>query len=241
MADKFDPQKFGLAWERVQDHFIQLYAKLQKSGASKNEIITRLVDIDIEDLIMNQFKMNGELEKVMEAYVIELKGMESFAAIDENILKSLLKADSFIYQTKFIESASLIKKQMIESVIGGLSESAFASSLKEVGFQPYQAASLVDDSLKKFSRNVITEMADKMPNNTLYIWSGPIDNRTSDECLQLISLGPMTKAEFDSVLPGAFSAGTHFGCRHEPQRFTATYQFKGKTADKRMELNLAGA
>ena len=239
MAAAFDPQKFGLAWERVQDHFIQLYASLQKSGATREQIISQLVDVDIEDLIMNQFQLNGELEEVMKAYLVELKGMKAFAAVDENVLSSLLKADSFVYQTKFIESASLIKKQMIESVIGGLSESAFASNLRQAGFQPYQAASLVDDSLKKFSRNVVSEMANNMPEDTLWIWTGPIDDRTSGECLQLISLGPMTKEEFGSVLPGAFESGAHFGCRHEPQRYLSTYQFKGEQADKRVESNLA--
>jgi|TARA_Y100000034_G_scaffold72075_1_gene86930 hypothetical protein len=239
MAAAFDPQKFELAWKRVQDHFVQLYASLQRSGATREQIISHLVDVDIEDLVMNKFQLNGELEQIMEAYLVELKGMEAFARVDENVLKSLMKADSFIYKTKFTEAGTLIRKQMIDAVIGGLSESNFALALESAGFQPYQAASLVDDSLKKFSRNVISEMANNMPEETLYVWDGPVDNRTSDECLQLVSAGPMTKAEFGAVFPGAFENGTHFGCRHEPQRYLSKRQSKAVSADKQIAVNVA--
>ena len=52
-----------------------------------------------------------------------------------------------------------------------------------------------------------------------------------------MALGPMTIAEFESVEPGAFNNGTHFGCRHEPQRFTRKAQFKGEQANRQLDAN----
>jgi len=230
----FDPQKFGLAWEKVQDHFSVLYGKLQESGASRERIVRELTDIDIEHLVMVEFKLNGELEAVMSGYLQELKRMDAFADISEEMIRSLMTTDSFLVKSKLIEAGNTIKSTMVQSVIGGLSEEAFALRLERIGFQPHQANALVNENLRRFSRSVTNEMANNASTDTLYIWDGPVDERTSDECLQLMGLGPMTQAEFESVFPGAFINGTHFNCRHQAQRFLSKEQYKGSAIKEQM-------
>ena len=118
----FDPQKFGDAWSKVQDHFSVLYGKLQDSGASRERIIRELTDIDIEHLVMIEFKLNGELEAVMTGYLQELKKMDAFADISEDVIRSLMTTDSFLVKSKLIEAGNTIKSTMVQSVIGGLDE-----------------------------------------------------------------------------------------------------------------------
>ena len=230
----FDPQKFGLAWEKVQDHFAVLYGKLQESGASRERIVRELTDIDIEHLVMVEFKLNGELEAVMSGYLQELKKMDAFADISEEMIHSLMTTDSFLVKSKLIEAGNTIKSTMVQSVIGGLSEEAFALRLERIGFQPHQANALVNENLRRFSRSVTNEMANNAPTETLYIWEGPVDERTSGECLELMGLGPMTQAEFESVFPGAFINGTHFNCRHQAQRYLSRDQYKGSAIKEQM-------
>jgi len=230
----FDPQKFGLAWEKVQDHFSVLYGKLQESGASRERIVRELTDIDIEHLVMVEFKLNGELEAVMSGYLQELKRMDAFADISEEMIRSLMTTDSFLVKSKLIEAGNTIKSTMVQSVIGGLSEEAFALRLERIGFQPHQANALVNENLRRFSRSVTNEMANNASTDTLYIWDGPVDERTSDECLQLMGLGPMTQEEFESVFPGAFINGTHFNCRHQAQRYLSRDQYKGSAIKEQM-------
>jgi hypothetical protein len=234
MAASFDPDKFGNAWSKVQDHFTTLYGKLEKSGASREKIIRELTDIDVERLVMVEFRLNGELEAVMTGYLQELKNMRAFADISEDIIKSLMTTDSLLVKSKLIEAGNTIKSTMIQSVIGGLSEEAFALRLEAIGFQPHQANALVNENLRRFSRSVTNEMANNAPPATLYIWEGPVDERTSTECLDLMSLGPMTQAEFESVFPGAFVNGTHFNCRHQAQRYLSKEQFKGSEVKEQM-------
>jgi len=234
MAASFDPDKFGNAWSKVQDHFTTLYGKLEKSGASREKIIRKLTDIDVERLVMVEFRLNGELEAVMTGYLQELKNMRAFADISEDIIKSLMTTDSLLVKSKLIEAGNTIKSTMIQSVIGGLSEEAFALRLEAIGFQPHQANALVNENLRRFSRSVTNEMANNAPPATLYIWEGPVDERTSTECLDLMSLGPMTQAEFESVFPGAFVNGTHFNCRHQAQRYLSKEQFKGSEVKEQM-------
>ena len=173
----------------------------------------------------------------MTQYALELKNMQSFADISETVIESLIRTDLIVYQNKIKDKIDVMKKLMIESVIGDLPVNEFEDIVSSFGLTPSQAEALVDDSLRKFSRNVTREMANNAPESKLYIWSGPIDDRTSDECLKLIALGPMTIAQFNSQSAGAFNNGTHFGCRHEPLPFTKKSQFKGKQANKQLDEN----
>ena len=226
---------FSLAFEKVQDTILKIYNQANKSNVSNDLIVKELLDLDLDTVIEKD--MNVELNKLMTQYATELKTMQSFADISENVIDSLIKTDLIVYQNKIKDKIDVMRKLMIESVIGDISINEFESMVGSFGLTPSQAEALVDDSLKKFSRHVTREMANNAPEDTFYIWEGPIDQRTSDECLKLIALGPMTIAEFENQSPGAFGNGTHFGCRHEPQRFTKKSQFKGDKANRQLDAN----
>ena len=226
---------FSLAFEQVQDTVLKIYNNANKAQLSNDIIVKELLDLDLDQIVGN--KMNIELEKLMTQYAFELKSMQSFADISENVIDSLIKTDLIVYQNKIKDKIDVMRKLMIESVIGDISIGEFESMVGSFGLTPSQAEALVDDSLRKFSRNVTKEMANNAPDNTFFIWEGPIDGKTSDECLRLIALGPMTEGEFESQSPGSFQSGTHFGCRHEAQRFTRKAQFLGNKANDQIDAN----
>jgi len=226
---------FSLAFEKVQNNMLRIYSKANKANVPNDLIVKELLDMDLNSIVGRE--MDAELERLMIQYASELKSMQSFADISENVIESLIKTDLIVYQNKIQDKIDVMRKLMIESVIGDLPINEFENMVKSFGLTPSQAEALVDDSLRKFSRNVTREMANNAPEDNLYIWEGPIDNRTSDECLRLMALGPMTIAEFESEEPGAFNSGTHFGCRHEPQRFTRKAQFKGEQVNRQLDEN----
>lgn len=226
---------FSLALEKVQDTALRIYNNANKANLSNDVIVKELLDLDLDNIIKKD--MDVELEKLMIQYASELRAMQSFADISENVIESLIRTDLIVYQNKIKDKIDVMRKLMIESVIGDLPVGEFQNIVGSFGLTPSQAEALVDDSLRKFSRNVTREMANNAPEDNLYIWEGPIDDRTSDECLRLMALGPMTIAEFEAQEPGAFNSGTHFGCRHEPQRFTRKAQFKGEQVEKQLDAN----
>lgn len=228
-------EQFNIAIQKMQDSIIKIYNKANKANVPNDVIIKELLDLDLNQTVGRE--INGQLEQLMTQYAVELKSMQSFADISETVIESLIRTDLIVYQNKIKDKIDVMKKLMIESVIGDLPINEFEGMVSSFGLTPSQAEALVDDSLRKFSRNVTREMANNSPENDLYIWEGPIDNRTSDECLRLIALGPMTIAQFDSESPGSFNNGTHFGCRHEAQPFTKKAQFKGKQANTQLDAN----
>ena len=228
-------EQFNIAIQKMQDSIIKIYNKANKANVPNDVIIKELLDLDLNQTVGRE--INGQLEQLMTQYAVELKSMQSFADVSETVIESLIRTALIVYQNKIKDKIDVMKKLMIESVIGDLPINEFEGMVSSFGLTPSQAEALVDDSLRKFSRNVTREMANNAPEEKLYIWSGPIDNRTSDECLTLIALGPMTIAQFDSESPGSFNSGTHFGCRHEAQPFTRKAQFKGKQANTQLDAN----
>ena len=221
---------FSLALEKVQDTALRIYNNANKANLSNDVIVKELLDLDLDNIIKKD--MDVELEKLMIQYASELRAMQSFADISENVIESLIRTDLIVYQNKIKDKIDVMRKLMIESVIGDLPVSEFQNIVGSFGLTPSQAEALVDDSLRKFSRNVTREMANNAPEDNLYIWEGPIDDRTSDECLKLMGLGPMKVSEFESISPGSFSSCNQLGCRHEPQRFTRKAQFKGEQVER---------
>ena len=80
-------------------------------------------------------------------------------------------------------------------------------------------------------------MAEANPDE-LYIWAGPMDERTSTECTDMIAQGALTYSEWQAQYGEYLTGGTHYGCRHTLQRFVRERQLSN--AEKaREELQAA--
>ena len=210
-----DQDQFGMAWNKIQELVSSMYGRFLDSDLPSEVIVKELIDLDLKTILFDDFKLNGEMNAITNNYVKTLKSMESFASVPEATLQTLIRADVNFFSAKVGEQSELMKRLMIESIIGKQSEAAFAESLTGVGWSERQANSLVNDSLRRFSRNVTREMANNSPSDKLYIYEGPIDDRTSDICMEILAAGPMTMGDIDSRFGSASLSGGHFGCRHE--------------------------
>ena len=224
----FDQEQFGKAWGKIQELVSSMYGRFLQSNVPNEVLIKELLDLDLKTMLFDDFKLNGEMNMITNNYVKTLKSMEAFANVPEATLQTLIRADVNFFNAKVGEQSELMKRLMIESIVWRQSEAVFAESLMSLGWSEKQANSLVNNSLRRFSRNVTKEMANNAPSDFLYIFDGPVDDRTSDECLDVISRGPMKLSEIESSYPGVFQAGTHFNCRHEFVRYTSQDQYQGE-------------
>ena len=59
-------------------------------------------------------------------------------------------------------------------------------------------------------------MMDIAPSNTKYVYIGPVDEKTRDECLQMASAGRLTLEQIKSQFGEAVLVdGGGFNCRHK--------------------------
>ena len=73
------------------------------------------------------------------------------------------------------------------------------------------------------------------PDNLMYVFTGPVDSRTSDICLQILAAGPMTLKQIDNNFPGTFLNGGHFNCRHQFRRYTSKEMYKENIIEKQFD------
>lgn len=222
MSDTIDiaAQNYEKAWAKMLDEIIEQYKTMRNRPTE--EIFAALTDENFVAELNKRFGLDKAHSALMSEYAVVLGAMKPVAPLPDEFLNALVRLDNNYYMAVNQELGSRVQRQLVLSVLGDQTEAQFAASMSDV-IKPYQADALVNDTLRKFSRNVEAQMAEERPDQ-LYIWQGPVDDRTSDECLDLIAASPMTKAEMDAMYPGAFRAGTHYNCRHNPEPFVIQEQ-----------------
>lgn len=234
----YSSKRFANKYEQALNKIAALYQRTSDSTADTTELLVAIGNIDFKDLIENELGFNRELNAVAQSYIDALRDMDGFAEVDETILRALVESDLNVYRSKFDNTYVQMKSLFTDSIINGLPREVFVEQLTKGQFgvlSSFQAEALYNDSLAKFNRSVIKQMAKNAPKNLLYVFTGPIDKKTSDTCLQILAAGPMTLKQINSRFPGTFENGGHFNCRHQFRRFTSKDMYKKDKLEKSFE------
>ena len=233
MAKDKAAQDFARAIERVQTELVSQIFDLRNQGLTRSEIVLVLQTLDMEDVIMNQLNLRADLDRLMLEYESVLGGMEMTGAVTDEVLTALLRMDNNTFIKQIGLMGDQVRNEAARGIIAGASEVDIAQSiLKGAGgvLRPDQAETLANTALNTFERNVTVEMATDDPANTRYIYQGPVDERTRDVCIEMMSAGALKRDDIDSTYPGAFSDGGGFNCRHRWARETSSSE---KLSDKK--------
>ena len=225
MAKDKASQDFARAIQRVQTELVSQIFDLRNQGLTRDEIVLVLQTLDMEDVILNQLNLRSDLDNLMLEYQAVLGSMEMTGAVTDEVLTSLLRMDNNTFMKQIGLMGDQIRNEAARGIIAGASEADIAQSiLKGAGgvLRPDQAETLANTALNTFERNVTVEMASNDPKDTRYIYQGPVDDRTRDICIDMMSAGALTRDEVDSDFPGAFSDGGGFNCRHRWARETSS-------------------
>jgi hypothetical protein len=225
LAKEKASQDFARAIQRVQTELVSQIFDLRTQGMTRSEIVLVLQTLDMEDVIMNQLGLSSDLDNLMLEYQAVLGSMEMTGAVTDEVLTALLRMDNNTFMKQIGLMGDQIRNEAARGIIAGASEADITQSiLRGAGgvLRPDQAETLANTALNTFERNVTVEMASDDPANTRYIYQGPVDDRTRDICIDMMSAGALTRDEVDSTFPGAFGDGGGFNCRHRWARETSS-------------------
>jgi hypothetical protein len=225
LAKEKASQDFARAIQRVQTELVSQIFDLRTQGMTRSEIVLVLQTLDMEDVIMNQLGLSSDLDNLMLEYQAVLGSMEMTGAVTDEVLTALLRMDNNTFMKQIGLMGDQVRNEAARGIIAGASEADISQSiLKGAGgvLRPDQAETLANTALNTFERNVTVEMASNDPKDTRYIYQGPVDDRTRDICIDMMSAGALTRDEVDSSFPGAFSDGGGFNCRHRWARETSS-------------------
>ena len=227
-------EAYAKAYQSAIDDVISRYPALARLSSEQAADLLR--SIDFEDLIRTNYGMDKALEKLAVSFATEIVVTPAPPILPSTqTLSAALQFEVDAANSQITQSAAEIKKIMMRSILGRQSEAEFAAALKSETLRPDQINSYVNQNLRSFHRTVELQMAEANPEQ-LYIWAGPLDDRTSPECVDMIAQGALSQAEWQASYGAYLSSGTHYGCRHTLQMYVQTDQLS-KAQRAREELD----
>lgn len=180
-----------------------------------SEFAETLLTLDVEGTLKKKLQKatsvyanahRGVLESTIGFADINPKALSSFAALNEQLF------DNAIIRT----ISGNIKTQVIQGLQVGLSATQIIENVTNASISNAQMQTLVNTTLNSYSRQVTNQMMDIAPKSTKYVYIGPVDDRTRDECLDMASAGRLTLDQIVSQFGEApLMDGGGFNCRHK--------------------------
>ena len=188
-----------------------------------------LLNTDIEAYYLAE--MAGTIDATLLSYSDVLKEMIGSKAITQAELTALVEFDRATY-TSFLKGASgQVKAELLRGVVGRFSEQELVASLEGLsGLSGPQIETVVNTAVNVFSRTVGAIQAERLPASVKYVYIGPVDDKTRDICLAMVSAGALTRDEIETQFPGSMIDGGGWNCRHRWEREVTQGQSDTKKA-----------
>ncbi len=215
-------QAYANAYQSAIDDVIARYPALARLSSEQAAALLR--DIDFESLFRTNYGMDNALKGLAVSFSKEIIVTPPPPVLPSTqTIGAALQFEVDAANTQISQSAAEIKKIMMRSILGRQTEAEFANALKSETLRADQINSYVNQNLRSFHRTVESQMAEANPED-LYIWNGPLDDRTSAECADMIAQGALPYDEWSAQYGAYLTSGTHYGCRHTLQRYVTASQ-----------------
>ena len=172
-------QQFAQALQKAQAQMVEDILDLKQS-LTRDEFISLISTLDVDDYIFNQIGMQNDLNKYIASYEGVLLGMEATGQVTEETLQALVRLDEATFRKQISTMGEKVIDEAVKGVIGGKTEREIAQSMISVGFEQYEAETLANTALNTFERNVTSQMTAFDPEDATYVYQGPIDEKTRD-------------------------------------------------------------
>ncbi len=135
--------------------------------------------------------------------------------IDEQTLESFLSGNISVLDEIIGTDASELKNILNSATISGMQTSEILNQVSVASSASGQRA-ILNTRLNTYSRVATNTMMKDAPADTKYVYVGPIDERTRDECLEYASAGALTEAQIiESGWSASLVDGGGINCRHK--------------------------
>jgi hypothetical protein len=180
-----------------------------------NAFTNAILNVDIEGTL--KAKLVKATQVYADAHRQVLEGTIGFANIDSDSLVSFAQLDEQLFNKSVIGNISEhIRNEIVKGISVGLSANEIVQLVSNSSISNAQMQTLVTTTLNDYSRSVTNRMMLIAPANTKYIYIGPNDEKTRDECLEYINAGRLTRQQIVSKFgEKVLNKGGGFNCRHK--------------------------
>jgi len=226
--DQFQ-KDYSVLVKKITDQVFQLI----KAGQSKEEILDLISQRDFKKVILSDPEFKQSYNNLNKLYTKALKNIDKFADISPQALLAITKVNQSTFFDKMaIDIATALKGNITNGILGGLSQQQIIKNI-EVELRPDQIETLVTTALNNYSASINSLMADQLPANVAYVYTGPVDKKTRPICLQFMSSGQLTREQIEDIKPSGFIERGGYNCRHQWRLFTKQVQMFNPAAAKK--------
>ena len=200
----------------VQERTIaELYAL--KGSLSAEQFIILIENLDVKAIVTA--KSANAISLFESSHIGMLESIEGFAVIAESTIQTLVNYNTQSLLSTLDNMAQIIKKEVVKGIISGVGTQSVVEAVRGQGaLSATQLKTLIDTAMNEYSRSVTKIMMDEMPDNTLYVYIGALDEKTRKVCLQQMKAGRRTLAEIPTLTSlgeSVLTSGGGYNCRHK--------------------------
>ena len=230
--DKSSEQIANLV-DKARAELVSSLYLIGKEIGDVGEFAEALLTIDIEG------SLKSKLQKATSIYANAhrgvLKSTIGFAEINPKALSTFATLNEQLFDDSVIRTISgHIRTQVSKGLQVGLTAQQITEGVINSSISNAQIQTLVNTTLNTYSRQVTNQMMKNAPATTKYVYVGPVDDRTRDECLDMAAEGEITESEILTKFGEAVLAdGGGFNCRHKWE--IASTEGKGFSEQSKVE------
>ena len=219
-------EKSNKAVEEVVNSLMELVH--DKTGEEALEILS---GINLKYAM--ESKMAGAFALYEQGIVSMLGNMYSTTTLSEASLRALLDNSKGLLKSEFIDKmADNVLQATVRGISSGLTPTDVLNSIGEItGTLETQVVT----AFGQYSSAVLNLLSENLPDDTKFIYIGPYDSKTREECVERIQLGAVTRIqilkEFRHITGGDFNNAI-WNCRHNWEQISSSPEDQGYNPKK---------
>ena len=197
----------------AEDEFIQDVKQMEEDGLTGEEILAALAALNVATYFIEDLGMSAAINTQMGFTETLLDDLPFFGSVTERQLVALqnVQRSSVLKYTEHL--GELVRQEVITGTQLGLSADDIKDRLVR-SINVNRVDNVIETAMTNYQQQVIFAMAEELPQDQRYTYSGPLDNKTRPLCREIIAAQPLTRQQIESIFPGSFVDRGGYNCRH---------------------------
>ena len=208
-------EEYEASIDYAVDQFINDTKALEEEGLSTAEILAIIAAIDFTTYFVEELRFSTALNASVVATEDILANMRFFGSTTEQQLLALQNIQKFNIEGLTRQVTSSMQSSMAQGIATKMDKDNLATLMRtNIKTQIPRLENVIGTQLSNFQRSVVLQMATDLPENTLWEYIGPVDEKNRPVCKQFLSTDPLTEDQIRAVKSDSLETAGGVNCRH---------------------------
>lgn len=201
--------------ESALDGFQSDIEELEEGGLSTAEVLGIIAAIDFTSYFIEDLRFSTSINTFMATTETILSDLPMFGVTSEVQLLALQNLQRQGIEGVTRSVANTMQNAMASGLSSGLRGDILKDSIRaSIKTNVPRVENVIGTMLGDYRRSVVSVMAMDLPEDTLYEYVGPDDEKNRPVCRTFLANDPLTREEIRAVKSDGFEHGGGVRCRH---------------------------